>query len=277
MIVKPYLLTAAISVAMALPAVAQKKVLQLSTSKQQVQTKGKKMKVDIWSDVMCPFCYIGKRKFESALAQFPNGKDIEIEWHSFQLDPDITAQPGKDVYTYLAERKGMTVDQSKQMHKQVVQMAAGEGLQYNFDKAVIANSFDAHRISHLAKKHGKGDAMEEQLFRGYFTEGKDIADHAVLIAMAKNIGIPEQEVIDVLNSKQYADAVEADIVRASQIGVRGVPFFVLDNKYAVSGAQPSETFLQALTQAWGEYEKANPKLTVVGSDATVCEPGGECK
>eukprot|EP01012_Entosiphon_sulcatum_P026796 TRINITY_DN32297_c0_g1_i1.p1 TRINITY_DN32297_c0_g1~~TRINITY_DN32297_c0_g1_i1.p1 ORF type:complete len:263 (+),score=52.08 TRINITY_DN32297_c0_g1_i1:3-791(+) len=262
---------------MAIPAIAQQKVQKLPAAKQQVQTTGKKMKVDIWSDVMCPFCYIGKRKFEAALAQFPNGKDIEIEWHSFQLDPDITAQPGKDVYTYLAERKGMTVDQSKQMHKQVVQMAAGEGLEYNFDKAVIANSFDAHRISHLAKKYGKGDAMEEQLFHGYFTEGKDIANYDVLLAMAKNIGIPEQEVIDVLKSDKYADAVEADIVRASQIGVRGVPFFVLDNKYAVSGAQPSETFAQALTQAWTEYEKANPKLQMMGGDATVCEPGGDCK
>lgn len=264
------------AVAMVIPATAQKGAQKLP-AKQQVQTIGKKMKVDIWSDVQCPFCYIGKRKFEAALAKFPNGKDIEIEWHSFQLDPDITPQPGKDVYTYLAERKGMTVEQSKQMHKQVVQMAAGEGLEYNFDKAVIANSFDAHRISHLAKKYSKGDAMEEQLFRGYFTEGKDIANRDVLIAMAKTIGIPEQEVVDVLNSNKYAAEVEADIVRASQIGVRGVPFFVLDNKYAVSGAQPSETFLQALTQAWTEYEKANPKLTVVGGDATVCEPGGECK
>jgi predicted DsbA family dithiol-disulfide isomerase len=137
MICKQYLLTTAMAVAMAIPATAQKGVQKLP-AKQQVQTIGKKMKVDIWSDVMCPFCYIGKRKFEAALAKFPNGKDIEIEWHSFQLDPDIIAQPGKDVYTYLAERKGMTVDQSKQMHKQVVQMAASEGLEYNFDKAVIA-------------------------------------------------------------------------------------------------------------------------------------------
>lgn len=276
MIYKQYLLTTVLAAFVALPAIAQKPVQKLP-AKQQVQTIGKKMKVDIWSDVQCPFCYIGKRKFEAALAKFPNGKDIEIEWHSFQLDPDITPQPGKDVYTYLAERKGVTVEQSKQMHKQVVQMAAGEGLQYNFDKAVIANSFDAHRISHLAKKYGKGDAMEEQLFRGYFTEGKDISNHDVLLAMATSLGIPEQEVLDVLKSDKYADAVEADIVRASQIGVRGVPFFVLDNKYAVSGAQPSETFLQALTQAWKEYEQANPKLTVVGGDATVCEPGGECK
>lgn len=276
MIYKQYLLTTVIAAFVALPAIAQKPVQKLP-AKQQVQTIGKKMKVDIWSDVMCPFCFIGKRKFEAALAKFPNGKDIEIEWHSFQLDPDITAQPGKDVYTYLAERKGMTVEQSKQMHKQVVQMAAGEGLQYNFDKAVIANSFDAHRISHLAKKHGKGDAIEEQLFHAYFTEGKDISNHDVLLAMATSLGIPEQEVLDVLKSDKYADAVDADIVRASQIGVRGVPFFVLDNKYAVSGAQPSETFLQALTQAWKEYEQANPKLTVVGGDATVCEPGGECK
>ncbi len=235
------------------------------------------MKVDIWSDVMCPFCYIGKRKFEEALAQFANGKDIAIEWHSFQLDPDVQAQPGRDVYSYLAERKGISPAQSKQMHENVVEMAKSVGLQYNFDKAIIANSFDAHRIGHLAKKYGKGDAMEEQLFRGYFTEGKDIGNHDVLIAMAKAIGIDEQEAAEVLKNNTYADAVQADIQQAAQIGVRGVPFFVLNNKYAVSGAQAPETFLQALTQAWKEYEQDNPTLQVVGGDATVCEPGGECK
>jgi predicted DsbA family dithiol-disulfide isomerase len=254
-------------------------VQQASTqipAKQQ-QSNNKKMKVDIWSDVMCPFCYIGKRKFEDALAQFANRDDIEIEWHSFQLDPDVTPQPGRDVYSYLAERKGISDAQSRQMHDNVVAMAKQVGLQYNFDKAVIANSFDAHRIGHLAKKYGKGDAMEEQLFRGYFTEGKDIASHDVLVAMAKAIGIDEAEARQVLNSNMYADAVAADIQRAAQIGVRGVPFFVLNNKYAVSGAQQPETFLQALSQAWKEYEKDNPKLTIVGGDATVCEPGGECK
>lgn len=258
-------------------AYAQKGVKKLPAAKQQATVKTKKMKVDIWSDVMCPFCYIGKRKFEGALAQFANKEDIEIEWHSFQLDPSLTSQPGKDVYSYLAERKGMSVEQSKQMHGNVVRMAADAGLQYNFDKAVIGNSFDAHRVSQLAKKYGKGDAMEEQLFKGYFTEGKDIANHDTLVAMATAIGLDANEVKQVLAGNDYKDAVEADIDRASQIGINGVPFFVINNKYAVSGAQQTETFLGALNTAWKEYEKENPKLTMIDGDAESCEIGGDCK
>lgn len=235
------------------------------------------MRVDIWSDVMCPFCYIGKRRFEGALAQFEHRDDIEIVWHSFQLDPEVKPQPGKDVYSWLAERKGQSLDWSKQMHRQVTNMAADAGLQYNFDKAVIANSYDAHRITQLAKKYGKGDAMEEQLFKGYFTEGKDISDHSVLIEMAVAIGIDKQEATEVLKNGTYADAVQADIDQAAQIGINGVPFFVLNNKYAVSGAQPSETFAGALKQAWKEYEQEKGGLTIIDGNAATCEPDGECK
>lgn len=234
------------------------------------------MKVDIWSDVMCPFCYIGKRRFEAALANFNHKEDIEVVWHSFQLDPEMTAQPGKDVYTYLAERKGISVEQSKQMHTGVVQMAAEAGLQYNFDKAVIANSFDAHRFAHLAKTKGLGEAAEEALFKAYFTDGKDISNFDTLAQLGTEIGLDAAEVKQALQSDAFANAVDEDIYHASQIGVRGVPFFVLNDKYAVSGAQPVETFAGALNQAWTEYEKENPRLKVLGNDAATCEPGGDC-
>ena len=234
------------------------------------------MKVDIWSDVMCPFCYIGKRRFEAALANFNHKEDIEVVWHSFQLDPGMTAQPGKDVYTYLAERKGISVEQSKQMHTGVVQMAAEAGLQYNFDKAVIANSFDAHRFAHLAKTKDLGEAAEEALFKAYFTDGKDISNFDTLAQLGKEIGLDAAEVKQALQTDAFANAVDEDIYHASQIGVRGVPFFVLNDKYAVSGAQPVETFAGALNQAWTEYEKENPRLKVLGDDAATCEPGGDC-
>lgn len=235
------------------------------------------MKVDIWSDVMCPFCYIGKRHFEGALAQFGNKEDIEVVWHSFQLDPDMEYMPGKDVYTYLAERKGIDVAQSKQMHAGVVNMAKNAGLDYNFDKAVINNSYEAHRFLQLAKTHGLGDAAEEKLFKAYFTDGKNIGDHDTLVQLGIEMGLSATEVGEMLNSDAFANAVDEDIYTAKQYGIGGVPFFIINDKYTISGAQPTETFLGALNQAWGEYEKANPKLTAVGNnDATVCEPGGDC-
>lgn len=235
------------------------------------------MKIDIWSDVMCPFCYIGKRRLENALAVFPHRDSVEIEWHSFQLDPDTKTDPDKDVYTYLAERKGQSLGWSKQAHEYVTNMAAETGLQYNFDKAVVANSFDAHRMTHLAKKYGRGDAMEEALFRGYFTEGKNTADHNVLKTMALSIGLDEAEVNEVLAGNRYAEAVNADIAEAARLRINGVPFFVVNGKYGISGAQPSETFTQALETAWKEYEREQSKLTMMGGEASACEPGGECK
>ncbi len=234
------------------------------------------MKVDIWSDVMCPFCYIGKRKFEKALAEFENKDDIEVVWHSFQLDPNMQYMPGKDVYSYLAERKGQSLDWSMQAHKQIASMAAESGLEYNFDKAVINNSFDAHRFTQLAKTHGLGDAAEEQLFKGYFTEGKNIGDYDTLVKMGEEIGLDGAEVSAALKTDAFAEAVEADINMAQQIGINGVPFFVIDNRYAVSGAQQPDTFLQALNHAWGEYAKENQPLTDLSGEGAVCEPGGDC-
>lgn len=232
------------------------------------------MKIDIWSYIMCPFCYIGKRHLEEALAGFEHKDDVQLVWHSFQLDPTIQAQKGKSLYEYLAERKGMSLEQSKQMHSQVTQMAADAGLTYNFDKAVIANSFDAHRLIQLAKKHGLGDAAEERLFHAYFTEGKDMSDHEVLAQLGAEIGLDAAEVKEMLATDAYAHAVRADIATAEQLRINGVPFFVLDNKYGVSGAQPVELFSRALQQAWAEH---TPITTINDvADGATCEPGGEC-
>lgn len=211
-----------------------------------------KMKVEIWSDVMCPFCYMGKRKFEQALAQFPHADQVEIEWKSFQLNPDLETNPDISVHESLAAAKGMSTEQAKALGEQVAARAAEEGLTYNFDQAVVANSFDAHRFSHLAKKHGLQDEAEEALFSAYFTDGKNIDDPETLVSLGVQLGIDASEVRQMLESGAYDDEVRMDLHEARQIGVTGVPFFVFDRKYAVSGAQPTEVFTETLNKVFAE-------------------------
>lgn len=210
------------------------------------------MKVEIWSDVMCPFCYIGKRHFESALEKFSGAKDVTVEWKSFQLNPDLKTQPGKSINQHLAEIKGWSLEKAAEMNDYVTNMAREAGLEYHLDQAVVANSFDAHRLSHLAKKHGVQDKLEELLFAAYFTEGKNTADHQVLTGIGIAAGLDAKEIEQVLNSELYAMDVQHDVNEAQTIGVRGVPFFVFDRKYAVSGAQPVEAFLQTMERAAAE-------------------------
>jgi len=236
-----------------------------------------KMKVEIWSDVMCPFCYIGKRKFETALAQMPDSSAIEVTWKSFQLQPDLVTDPSKNTITHLAESKGWTMDYTRQAIGHVMQMAEGVGLHYNFDKAVVANSFVAHRLSHYATAMGKGNEMEEELFKAYFVDGMNTADHATLTALAVHIGLDEHAVKAILQSDKYAIEVRQDIYEASQVGVTGVPFFVFNNKYAVSGAQDSKVFLDVLQKAFAEWKSANPTTILEVKEGAVCTPKGECK
>jgi predicted DsbA family dithiol-disulfide isomerase len=235
------------------------------------------MKVEIWSDVMCPFCYIGKRKFEAALGEFENKDNIEIEWKSFQLNADLKTDPSKNTIQHLAEAKGWTMDHARNTVKYVTDMANGVGLHYNFDKAVVANSFDAHRFIQYAKTKGKGDAAEEALFKAYFTEGKNTADHAVLTQLGTEIGLDASSVKAVLAGNDFASEVKRDIVESQQIGVNGVPFFVVDRKYAISGAQDPKTFLGALQKAWSEHAKANPGVIGNAEEGAACTPDGECK
>ncbi len=211
------------------------------------------MKVEIWSDIMCPFCYIGKRHFEKAIAQFEQTHSIEIEWKSFQLDPTIPKSVEKvSVYQYLADAKGISFEESKKMHDNVVQSAKNVGLTYNYDNAIIANSFDAHRMIQFAKSVELGDQVEEALFKAYFTDGKNIGDFNDLMDIGESIGLNKLDLKAVLESEQFANEVKNDIAEAQKIGVRGVPFFVFDRKYAVSGAQPISVFIETIEKVLSE-------------------------
>lgn len=233
------------------------------------------MKIQIWSDVMCPFCYIGKRRFEQALQQFEHKDEVEVEWKSFQLNPNLVTDPTININQYLADIKGITIDHAKQLNDHVTQMAAEVGLTYDFDKAIVANSFDAHRFAHLAKQNGLGAEAEEALFKAYFTEGKNIADHETLAELGESIGLDKDEVAHTLKGNKYAINVNQDIAQAQQLGVRGVPFFVMDMKYGVSGAQPVDAFTQTLEKAYNEWAASKPAgLDVVEGDS--CEIGGNC-
>ncbi|MFI5159714.1 MAG: DsbA family protein [Sphingobacteriales bacterium] len=234
------------------------------------------MKVEIWSDVMCPFCYIGKRRFEDALENFGQKDDIEIEWKSFQLNPDMKTDPDISINQYLADIKGWDLDQAKSMNDHVTGMAEEVGLTYDFDKAIVANSFNAHRLNHLAKNHGLGEAAEEALFKAYFTEGKNIDDKDTLVELGTSIGLDAGETSQTLNSDTYADNVKRDIFEAQQLGIRGVPFFVFNNKYGVSGAQAVPVFTQTLEKSYAEWQQENPKKKLEIIEGESCTPDGNC-
>lgn len=264
-------------------ACGQKKINKKPENPEKANTMEKttatKMQVEIWSDIMCPFCYIGKRHYEAALNAFADRNDVEIVWKSFQLDPDIPAVASKpeNVYEYLAKRKGMSYDQSVRMHQNVAEMAKKAGLEYNFDKTIIANSFDAHKVIQLAKTKGLGDAIEERFFKAYFTEGRDLADSATLAELGGDIGLDRQEVLNALNDDHYAYLVNQDIMEARQIGVTGVPFFVFNRKYAVSGAQPADAFLKTMEKAFAEWRRDNPRTKLDISEGPSCTPEGLCE
>lgn len=235
-----------------------------------------RMTIEIWSDVMCPFCYIGKRKFETALEQFNHRSNIDIVWKSFQLAPDLKINPDKNIHQFLAEHKGISLEQATDMNNQMTQIAKQVGLQYNFDNAIPANSFNAHRFSHLAKQYGLQNEAEEHLFKAYFIEGKNIDDISTLVQLGAAIGLDVTETKTVLESNEYANDVHQDIYEAQQVGVRGVPFFVLDRKYAISGAQDSETFLQAIDKSYTEWEQHHTQASIEISEGPTCKADGKC-
>ena len=208
------------------------------------------LQIDVWSDVMCPFCYIGDAHLAQALESFPDRDSVEIRYRSFQLAPEL--EPGKSipVADHLAQEKGMPRDQAVQMNESVAARARESGLEFRFDRALAANTHAAHQLTHLAEQSGLQHEMVVRLFRAFFVEGLDVGDHGVLADLAEDIGMDRDRATAALESREFADAVEADIARGRQIGVSGVPFFVLGNKYAVSGAQPVEVFTKALGQAW---------------------------
>lgn len=206
---------------------------------------------------MCPYCYIGKRKFELALKEINQKEWVEVEWKSFQLNPSLQYQPGVNSYDYLARIKGQSREWSQMVHDNLTRMAQSFGLDYRFDQTRITNSFDAHRVIQLSKKYGKSNELEELLFKAYFTDGELISDHATLTRLAAEAGLPEEEVALALETNQYAEEVHQDIAEARQLGTSGVPFFVFDRKYAIIGAQDSGVFKEALEKALEGRGKIN--------------------
>ena len=230
------------------------------------------MKVEIWSDVVCPFCYIGKRKFENALGQFAHRDDVQIEWKSFELTPDFQPLPGESIHASLAKKKGVPEAEGRRMNDHMSLIAKEVGLNYDFDNTIPANTFLAHQLIHFAAHHGQQGAMKERLFAAYYLEGQNVGEIDTLARLAAEIGLDADEARHALLASTYANEVRRDEYEAQQIQVRGVPFFVFDDKYAVSGAQPSEVFAEVLDTVWAEaHPKAQPTLL---ADGPACGPEG---
>ncbi|PWN71627.1 disulfide bond formation protein DsbA [Chryseobacterium phosphatilyticum] len=230
------------------------------------------MKIEIWSDVMCPFCYIGKNNFEQALEKLPFKDQVEVEWKSFQLDPTLEVNKTQDTIQYFREKKGVAEAQATQMLSQVTQMGKGAGIDFNFEKTLITNTFNAHKLLHLAKKHNKSNEMEEALFIAHFIDGKNVGDVDVLVSLAEKLGIDKDEATKAVTSDELDYEVNQDILEARNNGVSGVPFFVLNGKYAVSGAQPVDVFEDALQQTY--KETVSPFKDLSGSSGASCDADG---
>lgn len=208
------------------------------------------MKVEVWSDVVCPFCYIGKRRFEAALQRFPEGDEVEVHWRSFELDPSVPPEQTEPLVDHLADKYGISHADAEAFQAQMTEMAAGEGLTFRLDRARPGNTFDAHRLIKLGGDRDREEAVAERLMAAYLTEGEPIGDPDTLVRLAAEAGLDRDEAAAVLDGDDYADAVRSDEAEARSLGIDGVPFFVLDRTYGIAGAQPSDKLADGLEKAW---------------------------
>ena len=239
------------------------------------------VKIEIWSDVVCPWCYIGKRRIENALAGFAHADEVEVHWRSYQLDPGAPTEPTESAASMIARKYGQSAAGAQQMQDRVEAVAAEEGLVYRLSQTLHLNTVDAHRLIHLAHAQGGNelqDRVKEALLAAYFTEARNVADHAVLREIAVAAGLEPARVDEVLASREFEADVHADIEQAQAYGATGVPFFVIDQLYGVSGAQPTEVFTQVLEKAWSEshpaLEMVDSTVATGGADAQACGPDG---
>lgn len=232
-----------------------------------------KLRIDIWSDIACPWCYVGKRRLEQALDKFPHKADVQIVWRAFELDPSAPKIRDTSLsYTErLAGKYRVPPEEAQAMIDRMVATAARDGLEFRFDRIQSGNTFDAHRLLHLAHERGRQDALKERVMRAYLTEGQAIGDRDVLVTLAREAGLDEQEARDVVDTDRFAVEVRQDEALARELGIHGVPFFVLDQRLGVSGAQPAEVLLGALERAWSELPKAALETFAEGA---VCGPDG---
>ncbi|MGM0876902.1 MAG: DsbA family oxidoreductase [Bacillota bacterium] len=213
------------------------------------------MQIEVWSDIICPFCYIGKRRLEVALSKFLHREEVTIEYRSFELNPDAQINYDEDNTELLAKKYGTSKEQIIAMNQQLTEQAKEVGLTYHLDKIRPTNTFDAHRLIQFAKQIGKENEMVERLFKAYFTEVRHVGEAKTLIEIAVEVGLDEHEVQSLLNSNQFEADVRAQEQDAQQIGVTGVPFYLINRKYAISGAQPSEAFLEVMEKVWHEEQE----------------------
>jgi predicted DsbA family dithiol-disulfide isomerase len=231
----------------------------------------KKLNVDVWSDIACPWCYVGKRRLEAALARFPDRASVTVTWHAFELDPAAPAvrDDSQSYAERLAKKYGSSVARAEEMIKTMTETAAADGLDFHFERVRAGNTFDAHRLIHLAHERGVQDAVKERLLRAYMTEGEPIGDRDALVRLAAEAGLDAEEAHTALVTDAFADEVRADEQQARSLGINGVPFFVIGG-YGVSGAQPAEGLLRVLTRAWDEAaEEAAPV-----AEGAACGPDG---
>jgi predicted DsbA family dithiol-disulfide isomerase len=229
------------------------------------------MRVEIWSDVICPWCYIGKRQFEHALEEFEHRDQVEVVYRAFQLDPSFPKGETMDVADMLSGKFGMPREQAVEMNRQMEQRAAGAGLEYHLEGGRVGNTADAHRLVHLAAEHGVQDAFVEALYKAHFTDRRSVFDHDSLAQIAEEAGLDAGAARETLTTGKFAAEVDTDQREARDLGANGVPFFVIDRRYGISGAQPTETFTQVLDRAWAD---ARPKLTTIGDDTDTCTDDG---
>jgi predicted DsbA family dithiol-disulfide isomerase len=226
------------------------------------------MKVEIWSDVVCPWCYIGKRRFEGALADFEHRDEVSVIWRSFQLDPNAPTTAQGDPLDRLVAKYGMSRADAERAQARVTATAATVGLDFHLDRARSGNTFDAHRLLHHALSAGKQSDLEERLMAAYFVDGEAVGEPEVLARLATEVGLKESAVREVLASDAFAAEVRQDELEARRLGISGVPFFVIDRTYGVSGAQPSELMLSTLDQAWADSHPLT--MVPVGGDDASC-------
>jgi predicted DsbA family dithiol-disulfide isomerase len=231
------------------------------------------MLVEIWSDVVCPFCYIGKMRFNQALRKFPHRDFVEVAWKSFLLNPEVKRKPGLKQEDYLSSVKGWTISQVREMNAYVTEMGKGAGIDFRFDQVQVVNSFDAHRVLHYAESQGRKSEVLARLFRAHFSEGRDISDFHTLSGLSADSGLDSTETINILANGSYTNEVSKDVLEARKLGIRSVPAFYFNRRLVISGAQEVDVFLRALHQAWDEQ----PRNDVIEPlDGSVCAPEGEC-
>ncbi len=231
-----------------------------------------RLQVDIWSDIACPWCYIGKRRFEQALAEFSQRHQVDVVWHSFELDPSAPQRVEEPMRERLAAKYGRSLSEAQGMMDHMTQAAAAAGLEYHFEKAQSSNTFQAHQLLHLAAERGVQGELKERLLRAYLSEGQHLGTTETLVALAAEVGLDPLEARAALEQQTYAQAVRQDEAQAQAYGIQGVPFFVLGGKYGVSGAQAPETLLSALKQVWSEQAP----LQIIGADAAEGCEDGQC-